>query len=63
MFSLNMLTQLCTFFDGVSGESVRAFIVFLLVNRVVAAIDSQKSNKIIGHLPRIRSPKNVQSRV
>ncbi len=28
-----------SFFDGISGESVRAFIIFLLVNRDVAAIN------------------------
>ncbi len=52
-----------SFFDGISGESVRAFIIFLLVNSDVATINSQKNNKIIELLPRICLSKNDISEV
>src|SRR3990167_8958041 len=59
----HVLARLCTFFDVISRESVRAFIIFLLVHRVSATMNSQKNNKIIERLPWICSSKNVQSRV
>ncbi len=55
--------DLCHFLMASSGESVRSFIIFLLVNRDVAAINSQKNNKIIRRLPRICLSKNDISRV
>ena len=54
--------RLYNFFTGISGEGTRVFIIFLLANRRLRTIDSQKNDKTIERLPRICSSKKLQSR-